>query len=123
MFVPILVSIIFIILFCTALKGRLVERSSHAVIVLSLWLYGTMFYVNVLKYFKNKTLLIINIIGMISSIVLAIYLTPLDRYVDVMFINIDKWTYAIGVVMLAIWYYVLINLNIKCLRENGKLKA
>ena len=54
---PIIATITFFILFSTVLKGRLIERSSHALIVFVLWVYGTAFYVNILKFFKNKILL------------------------------------------------------------------
>lgn len=54
---PIIATITFLILFSTVLKGRLIERSSHALIVFVLWVYGTAFYINILKFFKNKILL------------------------------------------------------------------
>ena len=53
---PIIATITFFILFSTVLKGRLIERSSHALIVFVLWVYGTAFYVNILKYYQNKFL-------------------------------------------------------------------
>lgn len=114
LFVPIIVSIIFTILFLTVLKGRLVERTSHALIVLCLWLYGTASYVNILKYFKNKLVLIISIILMIISVGFAIYLTPLDRYVEVMFLFTHEWAYLVGVCMLLVLYFALLkeSLNI-----------
>ena len=49
---PIIATITFFILFSTVLKGRLIERSSHALIVFVLWVYGTAFYVNILKFFN-----------------------------------------------------------------------
>lgn len=106
LFAPIIVTIIFIILFLTVLKGRLVERTSHAFIVLNLWLYGTSFYVNVLKYFKNKIVLFSSIILMIISVSFAIILTPLDRYCSLMFSVTKEWTYLIGALMLINWYFI-----------------
>lgn len=106
--VPVIVAAIFAVLFCTVLKGRLIERSSHALIVLCLWLYGTAFYVNVLKFFKNKNILVLSIMWMIVSVTLAIFLTPLDRYCEVMFTSIHEFTYVLGGVMIALWYFVLV---------------
>ena len=54
---PIIATITFFILFSMVLKGRMIERSSHALIVFVLWVYGTAFYINILKFFKNKILL------------------------------------------------------------------
>ena len=108
LFVPVLVAVIFAVLFCSVLKGRWVERSSHALIVLCLWLYGTAFYVSVLKFFKNKNILIISVIGMLVSVALAITLTPLNRYCASMFTSIHELAFVLGVAMLSIWYFVLL---------------
>ena len=53
LFSPLIAVAVFAILFCTVLTGRLVERSSHALLVFCLWLYGTSFYVIILGYFKT----------------------------------------------------------------------
>ena len=50
---PLLAFVIFAILLGTVLKGRFMERSSHALIVFMLWMYATSFYVLILKYFKK----------------------------------------------------------------------
>ena len=101
---PIIATITFFILFSTVLKGRLIERSSHALIVFVLWVYGTAFYVNILKFFKNKILLFTCLIGMITSIVSAIILTPLDRYCILMFNSIHQMAYLLGGFMIILWY-------------------
>ncbi len=101
---PIIATITFFVLFSTVLKGRLIERSSHALIVFVLWVYGTAFYVNILKFFKNKILLFTCFIGMISSIASAIILTPLDRYCTLMFNSIHRITYLLGGFMIILWY-------------------
>lgn len=101
---PIIVIIVFSVLFSTVLKGRLIERSSHALIVFMLWVYGTEFYVNILKFFKNKILLFTCLIGMITSIVSAIILTPLERYCTLMFNSIHQITYLLGGFMIILWY-------------------
>ena len=101
---PIIATITFFILFSTVLKGRLIERSSHALIVFVLWVYGTAFYVNILKFFKNKILLFTCLIGMITSIVSAITLTPLGRYCTLMFSSIHQMAYLLGGFMIILWY-------------------
>lgn len=101
---PIIATITFFILFSTVLKGRLIERSSHALIVFVLWVYGTAFYVNILKFFKSKILFIYCLIGMIASIVSAIILTPLDRYCTLMFSSIHQMTYLLVGFMIILWY-------------------
>lgn len=101
---PIIATITFFILFSMVLKGRMIERSSHALIVFVLWVYGTAFYVNILKFFKNKILLFTCLIGMITSIVSAITLTPLDRYCTLMFSSIHQMAYLLGGFMIILWY-------------------
>lgn len=101
---PLIAAAIFAVLFCTVLTGRLVERSSHALIVFCLWAYGTAFYVNVLKFFKSKLMIFINLIGMIVSVAFAILLTPLDRYCELMFDSVHEMTYVLGSAMFVIWY-------------------
>ncbi len=104
LFVPAMVGVLFAVLLSTVLKGRLLERSSHAIIVLCFWIYGTAFYINILKFFKNRTVLIISIIGMMVSVSFAILLTPLDRYCTVMFASIHELAFVLGGVMLVLWY-------------------
>ncbi len=103
---PIIATFTFLVLFSTVLKGRLMERSSHALIVFVLWVYGTSFYVNILKYFKNKIFLFTCLTGMVTSIVTAIILTPLERYCTLMFSSIHQITYLLGGFMIILWYVI-----------------
>jgi len=103
---PIIAIITFFILFSTALKGRIIERGSHALIVFALWVYGTSFYVNILKFFKSKILLFTCLIGMITSVVSAIILTPLDRYCTLMFSSLHQIAYLLGGFMIILWYVI-----------------
>ena len=103
---PIIAIITFFILFSTVLKGRMIERSSHALIVFALWVYGTSFYVNILKFFKSKILLFTCLIGMIASVVSAIILTPLDRYCTLMFSSLHQIAYLLGGFMIILWYVI-----------------
>ena len=100
---PLIATVVFTILFCTVLKGRLVERSSHALVVFCLWLYGTSFYVIILRYFKNKLLLFTSLVGMMISIAFAIILTPLDGAFSLMFGTFHELTYLFGGIMITLW--------------------
>lgn len=108
LFSPLIAAAVFAVLFCTVLKGRLIERSSHALIVFCLWLYGTSFYVNILKYFKSKMLLFANIAGMMISVAFAVILTPLDGSFSIMFETFHELTYLFGGIMLALWFFAVL---------------
>ena len=105
---PLIATVVFTILFCTVLKGRLVERSSHALVVFCLWLYGTSFYVIILRYFKNKLLLFISLAGMMISIAFAIILTPLDGVFSRMFETFHELTYLFGGIMITLWIFTVL---------------
>ena len=108
LFSPLIATVVFTILFCTVLKGRLVERSSHALVVFCLWLYGTSFYVSILRYFKNKLLLFTSLAGMMISIVFAIILTPLDGTFSRMFGTFHELTYLFGGIMITLWIFTVL---------------
>ena len=108
LFSPLIATVVFTILFCTVLRGRLVERSSHALVVFCLWLYGTSFYVSILRYFKNKLLLFTSLAGMMISIVFAIILTPLDGTFLHMFGTFHELTYLFGGIMIALWIFTVL---------------
>ena len=107
LFSPLIAAAVFAVLFCTVLTGRL-ERSSHALIVFCLWLYGTSFYVNILRYFKSKLLLFTSLAGMIISVAFAIILTPLDGSYSNMFETFHELTYLFGGIMLALWFFAVL---------------
>ena len=104
---PIIAIIIFAILFLTVLTGRFNERCSHALIVLMLWLYATSFYADVVFFWKNKLNRFFCVIGMVTAVGTAIFLTPLDSYVTVFNDLIPIGAYILGTVML-IFFYCLI---------------
>ena len=105
---PLIATVVFTILFCTVLKGRLVERSSHALVVFCLWLYGTSFYFSILRYFKNKLLLFASLAGMMISIAFAIILTPLDGTFSRMFGTFHELTYLFGGIMITLWIFTVL---------------
>ncbi len=103
---PIVGIVIFSILFTVILKGRFIERVTHSVLVFAIWMYATKFYQYILSYYKKKDILISSIIGMLFSVVLAIILTPLDRYVNMIYSYIN-WTSIFLGIMLYIAFYIV----------------
>ena len=73
---PILGLVIFALLFAFVLKGRLMERASHALMVFALWMYATRFYLYILAHFKHRGILAGSMAGMLLSAALAVLLTP-----------------------------------------------
>lgn len=68
---PLIGIIVFSILFACVLKGRLLERVTHAILVFGIWMCATKFYCYILAHFKKKWVLISCIIGMLYSIGLS----------------------------------------------------
>lgn len=102
---PLLAFVVFAILFNTVLKGRLMERSSHALIVFMLWIYATSFYVLILKYFKNKIFLGLSVIGLIGSVFCAVFVTSLDKYCALIYNSLHEFCFLIGGIMVVLWYF------------------
>ena len=111
LFSPLIAVAVFAILFCTVLTGRLVERSSHALLVFCLWLYGTSFYVIILRYFKNRLLLFTSLTGMMVSVAFAIILTPLDGAFSHMFASFHEFTYLFGGIMIVLWIFAMLKIR------------
>lgn len=116
LFVPLLGAAVFAVLFLFVLKGRLYERLCHAELVLALWLYAARFYWMLISFFKHKRILALSIIGMFASAPMAIVLTPLDRYVDLLHSFMGPASVLPGAVLLA-FFYAEAFLR---LRKNGK---
>ena len=112
LFSPLIAVAVFAILFCTVLTGRLVERSSHALLVFCLWLYGTSFYVIILRYFKNRLLLFTSLTGMMVSVAFAIILTPLDGAFSHMFASFHEFTYLFGGIMIVLWIFAMLIIRV-----------
>ena len=110
---PLLAFVVFAILFNTVLKGRLLERSSHALIVFMLWIYATSFYVLILKYFKNKIFLGLSVIGLIGSVFCAVFVTPLDRYCALVYNSLHEICFLIGGFMVVLWYFSFLRSSTK----------
>ena len=103
---PIVGIVIFSILFTVILKGRFIERVTHSILVFAIWKYATKFYQYILSYYKKKDILISSIIGMLFSVVLAIILTPLDRYVNMIYSYINWASIFLGLILYITFYIV-----------------
>ena len=102
--IPLLAVAVFAALFLFVLKGRFYERLCHAELVLALWLYAARFYWMLISYFKHKTVLVMSAFGMITSAAMAIVLTPLDRYVDLLHSFTGAGSILVGGGLLAVYY-------------------
>ena len=105
---PLIGIIVFSILFACVLKGRLLERVTHAILVFGIWMYAVKFYCYILAHFKKKWVLISCIIGMFYSIGLAASLTPLDRYVEVLYSLTDWYSILLSCGLLIVFYTIVI---------------
>lgn len=106
---PIVGIVIFTILFAFILKGRFLERATHAIIVFALWMYATKFYQYILSYYKKKEILISSIVGMFFSIILAITFTPLEQYVSMIYSYMNWTSMFLGGILYIIFYIVTYN--------------
>jgi hypothetical protein len=110
---PLLAFVIFAILFTTVLQGKLYERSSHALLVLMLWLYATSFYVDIIRFPKANKLVIFNSIGMLICIALATILTPINRFNTIIYSHLHIFSYGIGILMFITYYICNIKIQAK----------
>ena len=80
--VPLLAVPVFAVLFLFVLKGRIYERTCHAMLVLALWLYAARYWWFLIAYYKYMSVKAAR--GAILIIVVlaaaAIGMTPLDKY-------------------------------------------
>lgn len=103
---PLIGIVIFAILFTFVLKERLAERGTHAFLVFAIWIYATRFYQYILSYYKKKGILAGSVIGMIFSMILAVLLTPLDRYVSLIYSYTSWYSVFLGCGLYVIFYAV-----------------
>lgn len=105
--VPIIALVIFVILFSFVLQGKLIERISHSIIVFSMWICALQFYKYVISYFKDKRSLALSIIGMISSIGMAIFLTPLDRFCSTIYSHFQEVILPLSIGIIVFIYTII----------------
>lgn len=83
-FAPIIVLCIIIILTFTYFKSKGYIRLSHAWFIVNFWMYSVIFYyITILIGKIRKLIVIFPIVGMVTSIVIAISLTTLPYYESV----------------------------------------
>ena len=113
LFVPVLAAAVFVVLFLFVLKGRFYERLSHAALVLALWLYAARFYWFLISFSghwkKTRGSIICTdfglcLAGMLSAAFSAVFLTPLDRYVNTVHSILGPASIPAGVGMLVLFY-------------------
>ncbi|MBM7710889.1 hypothetical protein [Enterococcus xiangfangensis] len=104
LFAPIIALLIFSVLFSTVLKGKMIERSSHALILFFLWLLFTKLYLLLISLKPQKYTTIGLIMSGVLFLGLIIFLTPLDRYITYFFNPFKYWTYALALFECFIFY-------------------
>lgn len=105
-FSPLLGLAVFAVLFAFVLKGRLMERAAHALMVFVLWMYAARFYQYILSHYKNRAILAASAAGMLLSAALAVLLTPLDRYAVLIYSLTGWYSLFIGCALLAVFYII-----------------
>ncbi|MCL2187318.1 MAG: hypothetical protein FWC16_14425 [Defluviitaleaceae bacterium] len=105
---PICAVIVFAVLFSAVLTERLSERSSHALIVLMLWLYSASFYADAVFFGEKKFYRLCCIFFVIITAGMAILLSPLDHYVTLLDGFVPIGVYGIGICMLLVYYISLL---------------
>ncbi len=100
--------LIFSVLFAFVLKGQLWERISHAVFVLAAWMYATRFYLILLSHFKKKRVVASCLVGMVYAVALAVYFTPLNRYVALPYALMNRYSVFLGCGLLIVFYAMTI---------------
>ena len=104
LFSPLLGIAVFAPLFAFVLKGELPQRASHAILVFALWMAATQFYLYGLAYCKQRGKVLCSGIGMMFSVALAVLLTPLDRYIHLIYSHINRYAFLLGCGLLGVFY-------------------
>ncbi len=103
---PLIGVVVFAILLIFLLKGRFAERATHAFLVFAIWMYATRFYQYILSFYKNKWMVSCSFIGMALSVMLAVILTPLDRYVSLVYSRMNRGSIFLGGGLYLVFYTV-----------------
>lgn len=113
LFIPALAVPVFAMLFLFVLKDRLCERISHALFLLSLWLYAARYYWFLISYYKYldfgifirtaKSFYQFILFG-ICSAAAAIRYTPLDVFVADIYSDLGPASIFAGIGFLLVFY-------------------
>ena len=113
LFVPVLAAAVFAVLFLFVLKGRFCERLCHAALVLACWLLAARFYWFLISFSghwkkTHGSFLCMDfclcLAGMLGAAGTAIFLTPLDRYVNTVHSVLGPASILAGTGLLAVFY-------------------
>ena len=113
LFIPVLAVPVFAVLFLFVLKDRLCERISHALFLLSLWLYAARYYWFLISYYKYLDFGIFIksansfyqfILFGVCSAAAAIRYTPLDVYVSDIYSDLGPAAVFAGIGLLLVFY-------------------
>ncbi len=104
---PIIVLFIIFILIVTYYRTKGYIRISHALFVVNFWIYGTIFYYITIQIAKMRKLIIfLPIIGLVLSVCIGIFMTPLPHY-ETVFKNTNLLIpNFLGLCMLLVAFYI-----------------
>ena len=99
---------VFTILFTCVFRNRIEERILHSATTFLLWMFASLFYIMILANFKNAKKVMLGAAGMLVFIALAIIMTPLDRYVNLLFARSRIVAYVLTIIMGAVFLLISI---------------
>jgi hypothetical protein len=105
--IPALAVPVFAVLFLFVLKGRFYERLCHATFLLALWLYAARYCWFLLAYHKSFLSLssvYYHLFFILCLPIVAIDLTPLDRYVETVYPLLGPASILAGAGLLLVFY-------------------
>ena len=100
---PFIAAAVFAILFTCVFHSRIEERILHSATTFLLWMFASLFYIMILANFKKAKKVMLGAAGMLFFIALAILVTPLDRYVNLIFAKSHIGAYVLAVAMGAVF--------------------
>ena len=105
---PLIGAAVFTILFTCVFRNRIEERILHSATTFLLWMFASLFYIMILANFKNAKKVMLGAAGMLVFIALAIIMTPLDRYVNLLFARSRIVAYVLTIIMGAVFLLISI---------------
>ncbi|MCR5249860.1 MAG: hypothetical protein K6E50_04575 [Lachnospiraceae bacterium] len=96
---PFIAAAVFAILFTCVFHSRIEERILHSATTFLLWMFASLFYIMILADFRKAKKVMAGAAGMLVFIALAILVTPLDRYVSLVFARSRFAAYALALIM------------------------
>lgn len=103
---PLIGAAVFTILFTCVYHSRIEERILHSATTFLLWMFASLFYIMILANFKNAKKVMLGAAGMLVFIALAVLMTPLDRYVTLVFAKSHIAAYVLALIMGAVFLLI-----------------